>query len=540
MRTLLPGSQHLLQRADLMDMDDGRRSWPGTRAGKALLEWLGRLQPATVIGVLMAAHVLIWTLTPALSLRGLPLDVVEGYAIGRQWVVGYFKHPSLPWWLLEASRIATGGAMGWPAYLLSALSIALTYGCVYLIGRDFLGPARAAAGTLLLGGIVYFSWVTPEFNHNVAQMPIWVAVVLALARARARRHRGWWMLLGALSAVGLYIKFTMAILLVAAALYILVDSACRRQLRTAGPWLAFAVFVVVLIPLVRWLVVTEFQILDYAEARATGPRTGSVAAFFLKQVAASGVFYLLALAAFGLGLLRALAPARLRAAWHQDRDTVAFITWFHCAPLALSMLLAVATGSGLKGAWATAMLSLSGLLLLAWAPALVDRRSLQRIAAGAAALLVVVPAGYIASARMLEPVGQPPARTDWPQAEIAARFEKLWQERTGAPLRIVAGDLWVAGIVAVSGSARPQVLADGVLARSPWIAAADVERDGALFVWWGAAERVPHFMRPLAGDSVHGSERFIVPANGGETSLWLGYIVLPPGSKVPAAALPPR
>ena len=92
---------------------------------------------------------------------------------GREWVIATYKHPALPSWFLEASRVLTGGATGWPAYLVSQLFIAATFGLVFLLGRDMMGPERAAAGTLLLAGVTYYSWPTPEFNHNIAAAPFW-------------------------------------------------------------------------------------------------------------------------------------------------------------------------------------------------------------------------------------------------------------------------------------------------------------------------------------------------------------------------------
>ena len=49
-------------------------------------------RPLAVLGLFLAAHTIIWTLMPALVHTGMPMDVVEGYAIGREWVIGTFKH----------------------------------------------------------------------------------------------------------------------------------------------------------------------------------------------------------------------------------------------------------------------------------------------------------------------------------------------------------------------------------------------------------------------------------------------------------------
>ena len=108
---------------------------------------------------------------------------------GREWVIATYKHPALPSWVLEASRILTG-AVGWPAYLASQLFIAATFVFVFLLGRDLMGPQRAAAGTLLLTGVAFYAWPTPEFNHNVAETPFWAAAAVGPVACRgAAPHR---------------------------------------------------------------------------------------------------------------------------------------------------------------------------------------------------------------------------------------------------------------------------------------------------------------------------------------------------------------
>src|SRR5438046_2732050 len=115
---------------------------------KHALEW-ARLSPRALVGLMIIYQIGAWTLIPSLVHRALPLDVAEGYMWGREWVLATYNHPALPSWILEISRLATG-TVGWPAYLVSQLFIAATFVFVFLLGREMLGPERAAAGTLLL------------------------------------------------------------------------------------------------------------------------------------------------------------------------------------------------------------------------------------------------------------------------------------------------------------------------------------------------------------------------------------------------------
>jgi 4-amino-4-deoxy-L-arabinose transferase-like glycosyltransferase len=179
-----------------------------------------------LIVLFAAAQIVLWTLAPALTYRAPPIDVVEGYMWGREWVIATYKHPALPSWFLEGSRLLTG-TTGWPAYLTSQLFIAATFGLVFVLGCDMMGRERAAAGTLLLAGVTYYMWPTPEFNHNVASTPLWAGIVLTLWRAVERGRMVWWVLMGLFAAGALYAKLSAVFLLVPAAAWILWDGRAR-------------------------------------------------------------------------------------------------------------------------------------------------------------------------------------------------------------------------------------------------------------------------------------------------------------------------
>lgn len=485
-------------------------------------------RPALLVAGLALAHILVWTVVPALVHRGLPIDVLEGYTVGRHWLLGDHKHPSFPWWLVEVSRIVTG-QVGWPAYLLSALCIASTYGLVFAIGRRLLDAERAAAGTLLLTGVLYFSWVTPEFNHNVLQMPFWVALILCLLAARSSGSTLAWVGVGAIGAIGLYAKLSTAILLATAAIFILVDRDCRRQIATLGPWLGLATFALLASPLVHWLLRTDFAAFDYASTRASST-AGSASLFLLKQVASSLGFYTL------------LLVACVRHGWRQridwprwprkDWSALEIIAFFHFVPLALAIVAALVSNNGLKGSWATPMLSLSGLLVAALAPRLIDARALRRIAIGAGIFLVIVPAAYATSVLQWDRFATRPPRVVWPQREIAEHLERIWQERTGHPLRYVVGDAWYAGMIATYGSSRPVPIVDGDLNYAPSVSLADIERDGALIVYGPGPAYPPHHLRWLAGDRVDGREVIPMRSHEREVRGTFWYTMIAPGSVI--------
>ena len=69
--------------------------------------------------MVLALHVVIWTALPALLSHNLQLDLVEDLALGREWQLGYWKHPPLPWWVADAiyrlDRQRERGVPAWAA-----------------------------------------------------------------------------------------------------------------------------------------------------------------------------------------------------------------------------------------------------------------------------------------------------------------------------------------------------------------------------------------------------------------------------------------
>ncbi len=476
-------------------------------------------RPGHAVVLLCAGQALFWTLAPALTHSAPPLDVVEMLVWGREGVVATYKHPNLPGLLLEAVRRLSFGAL-WPAYLLAQACVVASFAAVWLLGRDLLGPGRAAAGTLLLTGVFYYSWPTPEMNHNLAQMPLWAWTCLALWRAASGGRLLWWLLLGAFAGLSLWAKYSSGLLLAVAGLWMVADAGARAQLGRAGPWAALAVFAAIAAPQAMFLAETDFLPFDYALARAGSGRAGGPVSFLLTQLADHAVFLLMALAAGLIGRGAARLPdgeARARR----------FLLVMGLLPALLAALAAGAAGMGLKDMWGMPMFNLSGLLLLALLPGRFDGRRLARIAAMAAVLLALVPASYAASVLLRAERSDRPSRVVWPQDEIAARLLRGYEDETGAMPQIIAGPVWEAGLVALAAPGAPSVFIDGDVRRAPWVAAKTIGRKGALLAWRTGSDPAPGLAALAAGRALR-HETFRWSGSATARPIGITWTVVPP------------
>jgi 4-amino-4-deoxy-L-arabinose transferase-like glycosyltransferase len=480
--------------------------------------------PTALIGLLVTGQVIAWTLAPTLTHVVPPLDVVEGYMWGREWVIATYKHPALPSWVLETTRILTG-AVGWPAYLVSQLFVAATFMLVYRLGCDLMGRQRAAAGTLLLTGIVYYSWPTPEFNHNVAQTTFWAGFAWALWRAVERQSMWWWVLLGAFGAAGIYAKLSTALLFLAGAAWIVLDARARRSLATAGPWIALAMIGVAAAPLGLWLVETDFSMLRYAAERSYWSKPGGIHAFIFGAIfALAGMLTVLAVGLIGRRATPADAPPS--ALSPIDPRALRFLVVLIATPPLLVIVAAVSSQTGLRAAWASSMFNLVGLLAVALTASRFDSRALKRIAIAALTLVIAIPIAYgIAVAVPMR--SKPPSRVQWPGTEIAERMAGIWDRSTqGAPLRIVAGENWIAGLVGLRHKDRPHLLTNADIVYSPWISPRQLEAEGMLVLW--DDEKAPIDLHPYINAHTQQWELEIFRSPSSRRDIRIRYIVVPP------------
>ncbi len=140
--------------------------------------------PGRVLAIVLCAHLVVWTALPLLTATNLELDLAEDLALGKEWQLGYWKHPPLPWWLADLVYRLTGQINS--VYLLGPLAVIACFVGVYLLARDIAGPVQALIATLSLIGIHYYNYSAVKFAHDQMQLPFWAFTALFFYRALAR------------------------------------------------------------------------------------------------------------------------------------------------------------------------------------------------------------------------------------------------------------------------------------------------------------------------------------------------------------------
>jgi len=482
---------------------------------------------------------LAYALLPSLTFPNPPLDVVEGFAWGREMQLGYTKHPPMQAWLLEASYLLTGGS-GYGAYWLSSLCAGIGYGFIWGIARQLgLRPWQGFWAIVLTSVTFYFTLPLPEFNPNILQIPVWAGMIFFLLRALSKGTLLDWLLLGALAAFGFYTKYFVVLLIGAIGLYILIFADARRQLARPGPWLCALVFLTLISPHVAWLLETDFLTFRYALGRSNP--AGSLfdhvynpVNFLLAQIANHAGLLLVIAAGLSWTTVTAPRPA-LAAATANFPDTMTpqadrLLLWFAFLPLAVVLLISAMTGSEFKHMWGTPLFVLSGLVAVRYLH-LPDLWTVPKRSLGTAIAIHLIFLGVLFGQAMLEPFWKTKhSRIHFPGKAVAETLAREWADETGTELAYVAGDMWMAANITLHAPSRPSMFLDHDAELSPWIDLTDVQKKGVMIVWQGDSLQPGGHIQSVYPDALRqGTAALPFHSYGSFPDLKINWMIIPPG-----------
>lgn len=447
-------------------------------------------------------HLLFWGGVPPLTYAMLPLDTLELLGWGQEWQGGYYKHPPLGAWLGELWLQLFGGWLG-SLYLLSQACVLVTYGYVWLTARQFLDRERAVIATVVLAAAYWFSVLTPNFNMNVLQLPLWAGFCYHFLRAV--QGAAWhWLAVGAFAALALLAKYS-GLLLIASAGAALLLPRYRNSWRQLPLYLGAALALVLLTPHLLWL--SEHAALPLRYLRSFDAAGASDVGSHLIEPLRFALGALLGCVLTVMLLILLRAPN----AQAPERSPHRLLILLLCfGPLLLAMGYGLISGSRLKSTWAFPFFNLLGVVLLMTMRTSADQRSRRRFVIGLCAMLALT-----AAAHLVYKLRSDRSKTAFDGARLATLVEQRWQARfPDAPLRIVVGDHIVSAIVSGYAETRPAMLVNADFSISLWLGRDDAARSGAAVVCRSAEDCFSAFRAEFGAirvdDLLVDSDRFAI------------------------------
>ncbi len=393
----------------------------------------------------LAAHLAVWTLVPSLTNTNLPLDTIEALAWGSNLDWGFNKHPPLSAFSVEIFYQIFGN-QDWAYYLLSQIFVITAFFVVYKFSEDFLKNKNYSfISILLLEGIYFYNFTTPEFNVNVCQLPFWALSVLYAWKGFKDNKNSDWLLFGLFAALGILSKYLFIYLLIAMDIFfcymIIKKKANFRSLISLIP------FFLILLPHLIWLTENNYATITYGLQR-TGAGDQNFLDHFLHPVIFLGkqIGILLPFLVMFLFLV-----SKFRTKFNFKDKKLLFLLSVNIVPIILIFFTSVIMGVKIRTMWMTPFYLFFGVLLIYIFQSRINLKKLKNFSIILLFLFIFSPSFYSYIS-----ITKTDKRTDYPGKEISQLVQNRWDKNFNNEISVVIGDEWFAGNLSYHLNSRPK------------------------------------------------------------------------------------
>ena len=399
--------------------------------------------------IFIFTHLVLWTVVPSMVNQNLPLDTIEALAWGSNLDWGFSKHPPVSAFFPELFfRIF--GAQDWAYYLLSQIFVIISFYFIFKLSIELLNNIKLSfASVLLLEGIYFYNYTTPEFNVNIAQLPFWTLTVYFTWKILNQKEPNIkdLVLLGIFSAAGFLSKYLFLYLLISIDLlfFYLIFISRRKKFRFSY-LISLEVFLILLVPHFIWLINNDYITIFYGLARTGASEFQFVnhilnPIFFLfKQVGILIPFFILCF----------LLIKKFKIKVNLNDEKLIFLFFIVIVPLILMILTSLITGSKIRTMWMTPFYLFSGLFVIYLFKNQINLKNLKNFLMTFILLFFLSPFVYTYVS-----ISKDDKRTDYPGKEIAEKVQFEWDKNFDDPIGFVIGDEWKAGNLSYHLKSRP-------------------------------------------------------------------------------------
>ena len=399
--------------------------------------------------IFIAIHLILWTLIPSLTNNNLPLDTIEHLAWGSNLDWGFNKHPPAVAFFLEVFY-QIFGSQDWAYYLLCQIFVVIAFIVVFKFAEElFKNKTLSLISVLLLEGVYFYNFTTPEFNVNICQLPFWALCVYYSWRLFDKQQTNFkdCFLLGLFAGIGFLSKYLFIYLLITIDLLFFYSIFIKKYKKFNFKYLvSLEVFFVLLVPHLVWLTNNDYATIAYGLARTglensslvdhithplifLGKQIGILIPFFLMS------FFLIKKFKFKISL--------------KDKKLL-FLIFVNLVPIGLMFFTSILTGSKIRTMWMTPFYLFFGVLIVYIFQAQIKLKKLNSFISVFIILFIFSPFAYAYVS-----LTKTDKRTDYPGKKIALKVQYAWNKNHKEEINVVFGDEWTAGNLSYHLKSRP-------------------------------------------------------------------------------------
>ena len=397
--------------------------------------------------IFIIIHLILWTLVPSLTNNNLPLDTIEALAWGSNLDWGFNKHPPASAFFAELFfRIF--GSQDWAYYLLSQIFLVFSFFVVFKFSEEFFkNKIFGFLSVLILEGIYFYNYTTPEFNVYISELPFWTLTVYYSYKAIFRNNFIDWALLGFFGAIGFLSHYLFSYLLLSVSFFFIYISFKSKKFNFKS-LVSLEVFIVMLIPHLIWLVENNYITITYGLHRTGSGLDDSnlidhiiyPLSFLFKQAGILVPFWIMLL----------ILVTKFKFVLNPKDKKFLFLIFVNFGPIILITITSFLTGSKIKTMWLTPFYLYFGLFFIYLFKEKINLKKLKNFFISFLFFFILSPVVY-----SVVSVSQNNKRTDYPGKRIAEKTQYVWNQDHVEPINVVLGDEWNAGNLSYHLRSRP-------------------------------------------------------------------------------------
>ena len=392
----------------------------------------------------LLSHLIIWTLVPTFSNINLPLDTIEALAWGSNLDWGFDKHPPLSAFAVELFFLIFG-SNDWAYYFLSQLFVIVAFIYVWKLSNEILNNKELALISLLvLEGIYFYNFTTPEFNVNISQLPFWAMAVYFFWKSLETNNKSFWVLFGICSALGFLSKYLFLYILFSLFLYLLFNFKKYKK-HINNYFYSVIISLLILTPHFLWLYENNFSTITYGFKRSSLDD-----AEIINHLVNPIIFVfnqLVILIPFLIMIFVLLKRIKLFKFKNQKTTFLFTVTFL---PIILILFTSLFTGAKIRTMWMTPFYLFFGVFFIQFFKKNIDFKKFKRFFFFFLFFFIFSPVIYLSISLIDET-----KRTDYPGREISRLVQNKWDDNFVNEIKIVVGDEWSAGNLSYHLKSRP-------------------------------------------------------------------------------------
>jgi len=396
--------------------------------------------------IFITSHLIVWTLIPTLTNHNLPLDTIEALAWGSNLDWGFNKHPPASAFFVEVFY-QIFGSQDWAYYLLSQIFVVISFFVVWKFSEEFFSDKiYSLLSVLLLEGIYFYNFTTPEFNVNVCQLPFWTLSVLYAWKGFKDNKTIDWLLFGLFAALGILSKYLFIYLLVAMDVFL--AYAFFKKKFNYKSFISLIPFLLILLPHLIWLSENDYITIAYGLHR-----TGTGDQSFLDHLIHPVIFLgkqIGILIPFFIMCLFAISKFKIKINFKDQK--LLFLLIINIVPILLMFLTSMIMGIKIRTMWMTPFYLFSGVLVIYIFQSQVNLNKLKSFVSVFLILFIFSPFAYAYIS-----ITETDKRTDYQGREVSIKAKKYYIDSGyEGTIFIVKGDEWIAGNLSYHLPSRPK------------------------------------------------------------------------------------